>query len=543
MAKNQPPAMIRSPPAAKTAAARRPVPCNNAVLSQPVVPKRSSAPTQRPVGLPQHPKIQQKYPSRPTQPAPNRPLPNPPRPSRLPTAQPTKQPVGYKPVPPPKATPSPSVVKKQPVPNKGMQMDDVKRIQQAAYAQGQKAGRKTGQARGFHAGQVQGYIAGDKHGRKVGQEAGNREGFSKGQKRGYTQGHKNGHASGQAQGYAKGQNVGFSAGHNKGQATEQRQGYAQGQSQGYNAGRVSGHVEGRKQGFAQGQSQSFDAGQRRGHVSGHKQGYYQGQHVGYYQGQHAGYSQGEHFGYHHRYQQGRDEEYELNKKAIAGGVVAGAMLGGTFMYLGHEALDPDGLSQVTEETESISIEMEMSDGEFAPGEPVEDEDWYERHRAEWDGDEAYDGSYEGVSGGRGDESFYEGGGYIGGGYEGSDGYDTNQDVRDNSQVHLSQEYEADRGGFTGEQTIITMEQDWEVPPQFRDDAFARLNLNDHTLSDNLPPLQPKPENGQSHIPPTTGIGAFDALSIELLTMILAKIDLQTLVNFRRINRRAAEVVD
>jgi hypothetical protein len=45
-----------------------------------------------------------------------------------------------------------------------------------------------------------------------------------------------------------------------------------------------------------------------------------------------------------------------------------------------------------------------------------------------------------------------------------------------------------------------MEQDWEVPPQFRDDAYARLNLNDHTLSDNLPPLQPKPENGQSRIP-------------------------------------------
>ncbi|KAJ4172512.1 hypothetical protein NW754_002712 [Fusarium falciforme] len=136
-------------------------------------------------------------------------------------------------------------------------------------------------------------------------------------------------------------------------------------------------------------------------------------------------------------------------EAIAGGVVAGAMLGGTFMYLGHEALDPDGLSQVTEETESISTEMEMSDDEFAPGEPVEDEDWYERHRAEWDGDETYARSHEGFSG-HGDENFYEGGGYIGGGYEGSDGYDTNQDVRDDSQVHLSQEYEADRGGFAGD---------------------------------------------------------------------------------------------
>lgn len=116
------------------------------------------------------------------------------------------------------------------------------------------------------------------------------------------------------------------------------------------------------------------------------------------------------------------------------------------MYLGHEALDPDGLSQVTEETESISTEMEMSDDDFAPGEPVEDEDWYERHRAGWDSDEAYARPYEGVAGHR-DEGFYEGGGYIGG-YEGSDGYDTNQDVRDDSQVHLSQEYEANKGGFT-----------------------------------------------------------------------------------------------
>ncbi|EEU37573.1 uncharacterized protein NECHADRAFT_87451 [Fusarium vanettenii 77-13-4] len=411
MAKNQPPAIVRLPPAVKTASARRPVPCNNAVLSQPTMPKRPAAPTQRPVGLPEHPKIPQKHPSRPTLPPPNRPLPDLPRPSRLPTAQPTKKPVGYKPVPPPKATPRPSVVKKQPTPNKGMQMDDVKRIQQAAYARGQKDGRKTGQAKG--------YQAGDRHGRKVGQEAGNRQGFSKGQKQGYTQGHKSGHASGQTQGYAKGQ--------------------ATGQNQGYNAGRASGHFESRKQGSAQGQSQGFDAGQRRGHVSGHRQGYY-------YQGQHAGYSQGEHLGYHHGYQQRRDEEHGNNTTAVAGGVAAGAMLGGTFMYLGHEALDPDGLSQVTEETESISTEMEMSDDDFAPGEPVEDEDWYERHRAGWDSDEAYARPYEGVAGHR-DEGFYEGGGYIGG-YEGSDGYDTNQDVRDDSQVHLSQEYEANKGGFT-----------------------------------------------------------------------------------------------
>lgn len=88
-----------------------------------------------------------------------------------------------------------------------------------------------------------------------------------------------------------------------------------------------------------------------------------------------------------------------------------------------------------------------------------------------------------------------------------------------------------------------MEQDSQVPSQFRHDAYARLNLNDHTLSENLPPLQPEPENGRPHILPATGIGSLDALPAELLNMILTEIDLQTLVSFRRVNRRAAELVD
>lgn len=72
-----------------------------------------------------------------------------------------------------------------------------------------------------------------------------------------------------------------------------------------------------------------------------------------------------------------------------------------------------------------------------------------------------------------------------------------------------------------------MEQDSQVPPQFRGQAFARFGRSDNILNDNLPPLQPKPENGRSHIPPATGLGAFDALSLELLTMILAELDLHT----------------
>lgn len=91
--------------------------------------------------------------------------------------------------------------------------------------------------------------------------------------------------------------------------------------------------------------------------------------------------------------------------------------------------------------------------------------------------------------------------------------------------------------------MATMQQDSRVPSQFRDDAYARLNLNDHTLSENLPSLRPEPENDRPHNPPATGIGVLDTLPAELLNMILTEIDLQTLVSFRRVNRRAAEVVD
>ncbi|RMJ16987.1 hypothetical protein CDV36_003341 [Fusarium kuroshium] len=419
MAKSQLPVSVRPPPAAKTASARTPVPCNTAL---PVPPKATRpAASSQPVGLPQHPKIPQRHPSRPPGPAPTRPLPIPPRHSQRPTAQPTRKPVGYKPVPPPKDTPKTSVVKKQPAPNKGMRMDDVKRTQQAAYAQGQKSGRKTGQA--------QGYKAGDKHGRKVGQEAGNREGFSKGQKQGYTQGHKSGHASGQTQGYAKGQ--------------------ATGQRQGFNAGQRRGHASGRQQGYSQGQREGFSAGQTAGYASGHRQGYYQGQ------GRHVSYYQCQPFGYHQEYQQRQDEQQGINKTAVAGGAVAGAALGGTFMYLGHEALDPDGLSQVTEETETVVTEMEMSDDEFAPGEPVEEENWYRRYGVDEipdQEDENYYRLHEGYLR-YGDERFYEDGGYLGGGYDDSDGYDTNRDGGDDSQVHLGKEYEADKGGFGGADDI------------------------------------------------------------------------------------------
>ncbi|RSL95796.1 hypothetical protein CEP52_011864 [Fusarium oligoseptatum] len=293
-----------------------------------------------------------------------------------------------------KIHPKTSVVKKQPAPNKGMRMDDVKRTQQAAYAQGQKSGRKTGQA--------QGYKAGDKHGRKVGQEAGNREGFSKGQKQGYTQGHKSGHAEEAMLPVANKDTLRASA---KDLVLDKRLATLQG------TGKATIKAKADMSATTSASPLAITRNTNKGKMN----------------------SKGS------------------TKTAVAGGAVAGAALGGTFMYLGHEALDPDGLSQVTEETETVVTEMEMSDDEFAPGEPVEEENWYRRYGVDEipdQEDENYYRLHEGYLR-YGDERFYEDGGYLGGGYDDSDGYDTNRDGGDDSQVHLGKEYEADRGGLSG----------------------------------------------------------------------------------------------
>lgn len=88
-----------------------------------------------------------------------------------------------------------------------------------------------------------------------------------------------------------------------------------------------------------------------------------------------------------------------------------------------------------------------------------------------------------------------------------------------------------------------MEEDSRVPSQLYHDAYASLRLNDHTLSHNLPPLRPKSENGPTNTPPANSFGALGALPVELLNMILTEIDLGALVDFRCVDRRAAELVD
>ncbi|KAL7927972.1 hypothetical protein ACQKWADRAFT_278365 [Trichoderma austrokoningii] len=88
-----------------------------------------------------------------------------------------------------------------------------------------------------------------------------------------------------------------------------------------------------------------------------------------------------------------------------------------------------------------------------------------------------------------------------------------------------------------------MQQHSIIAPQFHDLTYPRLNLNDHTLDENLPVLQSRPDASRLRPPPNTGAGALDALPLELVVKILSQLDLRTLVDFRRVNRRALELVD
>lgn len=53
----------------------------------------------------------------------------------------------------------------------------------------------------------------------------------------------------------------------------------------------------------------------------------------------------------------------------------------------------------------------------------------------------------------------------------------------------------------------------------------------------------KPDSGRLRLPPTTNAGALDVLPLELLHAILPQLDLRSLLAFRTLNRRAAELVD
>lgn len=78
-----------------------------------------------------------------------------------------------------------------------------------------------------------------------------------------------------------------------------------------------------------------------------------------------------------------------------------------------------------------------------------------------------------------------------------------------------------------------------LPENWRELSYLRLNLDDHTMDKNLPeyatPLQRKPARRNA--------GVLETLSLELLQLILAQLDLRSVLNVRYIKRRCADLVD
>nr|POE53538.1 hypothetical protein CFP56_28760 [Quercus suber] len=72
-------------------------------------------------------------------------------------------------------------------------------------------------------------------------------------------------------------------------------------------------------------------------------------------------------------------------------------------------------------------------------------------------------------------------------------------------------------------------------------TFTQKQLNDNTLDDNLSQFSFQPS--QSLESPQYDAGVLDTLPLELLHLVMAKLDLRSLTNFRYVNRRTAELVD
>jgi hypothetical protein len=78
-----------------------------------------------------------------------------------------------------------------------------------------------------------------------------------------------------------------------------------------------------------------------------------------------------------------------------------------------------------------------------------------------------------------------------------------------------------------------------LPDNWRELSYRRLDLDDRTLDKNLPeyetPLQRKPAKRNA--------GVLETLPLELLQLILARLDLRSVMNVRYVNRRCADLVD
>ena len=74
-------------------------------------------------------------------------------------------------------------------------------------------------------------------------------------------------------------------------------------------------------------------------------------------------------------------------------------------------------------------------------------------------------------------------------------------------------------------------------------TYPRLRLNDHTLDENLPPLISSLPRDTLCKSPMRDLGELDLLPLELTQALLYTLDLRSLADFRRVNRRAKAITD
>ncbi|KAH8733112.1 hypothetical protein GQ44DRAFT_781942 [Phaeosphaeriaceae sp. PMI808] len=82
-----------------------------------------------------------------------------------------------------------------------------------------------------------------------------------------------------------------------------------------------------------------------------------------------------------------------------------------------------------------------------------------------------------------------------------------------------------------------------IPTRYVDIIKPRVLLKEPALGGTAPPLLFKNTKEPIRLPAVEGIGVLDTLPTELLDEVLLELDLDTLFTFRRVNRRAKEVVD
>ena len=73
-------------------------------------------------------------------------------------------------------------------------------------------------------------------------------------------------------------------------------------------------------------------------------------------------------------------------------------------------------------------------------------------------------------------------------------------------------------------------------------TYPNLRIKDFTLDEN--PLLQKvvPENGRRYCPPTEDLGILDKLPLELIELVLCQLDIRSLMESQRVNRRAMDVI-